>query len=102
MGQVSINVDSHIARKLEKLSHLIGDQNTILDSFFEYQRQKAAHEALLLMADLEGYEQQYNMSSLTFYEAFTSGQLEDNQDFIIWAGLFEMWQASQKTLEALS
>ena len=41
------------------------------------------------------------MSSETFYQQFSQGQLGDETDFIIWSGLIEMFQDNQSQLEEL-
>ncbi len=43
-----------------------------------------------LQLDLQEYESQHQMSSATFYEQFSQGQLDDREAFVIWAGLYEM------------
>jgi hypothetical protein len=43
---------------------------------------------------LAKYEKKYGMASDEFYSLFTSGKLDDRKDFIIWAGIFDMRDAS--------
>ena len=45
---------------------------------------------LNLRLELDDFERKYNMTSAEFYKDFSDGLLEDESDFIIWAGLYEM------------
>jgi hypothetical protein len=40
------------------------------------------------------------MTSLDFYEQFTEGILDDREDFIIWAGLYEMLRKNERQQQA--
>jgi len=57
------------------------------------QVQRLSHKDLLL--ELNKFEQQYGMSSASFYAKFDSGEMGDSPDFIEWAGLYE-WSTKQK------
>ena len=40
--------------------------------------------------DIKTYEDKYQMSSNQFYELFCDSKLDDREDFMAWAGLWEM------------
>ena len=41
---------------------------------------------------LRNYEQKYNMKSKEFYKKFMKGELEEKDEFIDWAGEYEIYQ----------
>ena len=41
---------------------------------------------------LRNYEQKYNMKSEEFYKKFMKGELEEKDEFIDWAGEYEIYQ----------
>ena len=41
---------------------------------------------------LRNYEQKYNMKSKEFYKKFMKGVLEEKDEFIDWAGEYEIYQ----------
>ena len=49
-----------------------------------------------LAVRLTTYEQQYGMTSCTFYHRFCSGELGDDMDFVEWGIFWEMYQATEK------
>ena len=48
--------------------------------------------------DLRQFEKQYQQSSIEFYQAFNTAKLNDKEDFIIWAGIYEMLLDNQQQL----
>lgn len=48
--------------------------------------------------DLRQFERKYGQATEDFYKQFVDGSLGDQEDFLIWSGLYEMQTASQKKL----
>ena len=55
-----------------------------------YQVSELQKVFLNLRLELDDFERKYNMTPAEFYKDFSDGLLEDESDFIIWAGLYEM------------
>jgi hypothetical protein len=51
--------------------------------------------------ELQTFEKKYLYTTQQFYAEFQTGELSDSEDFMIWAGLYEMWQMNQQNLSAL-
>jgi len=47
-----------------------------------------------LSEQLREYEQKYGYSTIEFYSRFQKGALGDNDDFMMWAGLYHLYLAS--------
>ncbi len=43
---------------------------------------------------LKTYEQQYGYSTIEFYRRFQNGELGDNDDLMMWAGLYHLYLTS--------
>ncbi len=54
-----------------------------------------------LQLDLREFEIRYQQLSQDFYQQFQQGLLGDNEDFIVWAGLYEMLKNNEKYLREL-
>ena len=48
--------------------------------------------------DLKNFEKKYNLTSKDFYKKFESGEIGDDEDYIIWAGIHEMLIQNRKRL----
>lgn len=54
---------------------------------------------LALKSDLVAYERQYGMTSDAFYARFATGELGDSEDFVVWAGEYQLCQSLKRELE---
>jgi len=54
-----------------------------------------------IQKDLIEFEKKYSISTEYFYEKFNEGEFGDEDDFMIWAGIYEMLLRSKQTLEKL-
>lgn len=43
---------------------------------------------------LRAYEQEYGYSTIEFYSRFESGELGDDDDLLMWAGLYHLYLTS--------
>ena len=47
-----------------------------------------------LSEHLRAYEQKYGYSTIEFYRRFQSGELGDDDDLVMWAGLYHLYLTS--------
>jgi len=47
-----------------------------------------------LTEQLHGYETRYGFSTIEFYRRYQDGQLGDDDDFMMWAGLYHLYLTS--------
>jgi len=73
-----------------------------VDKIVALEKVAAEHELADLIARLQSFEMRYQMPSDVFYQAFRSGALGDEIDFVEWSAFFEMWQSAQERLKVLS
>jgi hypothetical protein len=60
-----------------------------------FQRLEEAKTRYDIQEKLSQYEERYGLSSQEFYAQFLSGALGDAEDYIEWAGFYEMLQPPQ-------
>ena len=73
----------------------------LIEKFIEYHVKKLKREVARMQEDLDTYEKLYNKKSPEFYEEFEQGKLEDSEDFILWAGIYEMQLNCNQKLQKL-
>ena len=54
------------------------------------QRIQDAHTRDQIEKKIKAFEKQYEMTSAVFYAQFLTGDLGDSEDYIEWAGFYEM------------
>jgi spore coat polysaccharide biosynthesis protein SpsF (cytidylyltransferase family) len=53
-----------------------------------------------IQLDLQQFEQKYQQSTESFYQQFMDGKLDDTEDFIVWAGIYEMLLDNKRQLKS--
>ena len=67
-----------------------------------YQISELKRAMMNIRVDLKSFEKTYRFSSDDFYSRFNGGDIEDTEDFILWAGLYEMLVENENRMKALS
>ncbi len=61
------------------------------------------NKALLgLRLDLHAFEKRYQMPSEQFYLRFQAGEMDDDEDFMLWAGTYELLRGNETRLSELT
>ena len=88
-------------QRLKKILNSIQDTESFARSIISYQISELQKSILNLRLDLNELEQKYQMTSQEFQEKFSQGVLEDDADFMVWSGLYEMLCQNQLQLREL-
>ena len=57
---------------------------------------------LNIRLDLKQFEDLYHISTQDFYHQFEAGTRDDREDYMIWAGLYEMLCENEQRLQELT
>lgn len=90
MIDLSLNLKEETREKLKKILAQYSDNEVFATSIIGYETSELKKGIINLQIDLKNFEKKYNLSSEEFFQKFDSGELGDEEDFIIWAGLYEM------------
>ena len=63
--------------------------------------ENARHSQVELIADLQQFENQYQMSSAEFYQRLHTGELGDDVDFVEWNAFCEMKKSLDRRIDLL-
>ncbi len=88
----------------EKINYLIAKQGNIenfLKDFLIYKTLQLEKAIFEMEKDLHKYERKYKISSSDFYKKYESGEFEDKNNYMIWAGIYEMIQENKDELKKL-
>lgn len=103
MTKITIELNSDLAKKVEKLVDSYGEsKNMLFESFIKEHRNRIENEIAEIEKELKKFEKIYNMSSEIFYTKCEKGEADDSSDFIIWSGIYEMQLDSKKKLKEIS
>ncbi|MEK7833814.1 MAG: hypothetical protein AAB401_22190 [Acidobacteriota bacterium] len=79
MAKVKIKIPEHSPEERKRL----------LDELMEKANDNEGIESLI--ERMNGFEQEYGMSTIEFYARFVAGKMGDSRDFIKWAGAFRLY-----------
>ena len=101
MLNLQLDIQAHTAQRLKKLFESLKDQEIFVQNFFEYQIAELKKGILNIRLDLKQFEDTYHISSQEFYNQFEAGKLDDREDYMLWAGLYEMSCDNEQQLQEL-
>ncbi|WP_414551978.1 hypothetical protein [Anabaena sp. CCY 0017] len=80
-------------KALEALSQQGGYSDILASSLrkiINQEKENIQQQIKELENDLQAFEQQYQLSSVDFYQQFKTGQLGDEADFVEWSAFYQM------------
>ena len=72
-----------------------------IDKIISQELENAHHSQAELIADIQQFENQYQMSSAEFYQRLHSGELGDDLDFVEWNAFYEMKKSLDRRIDLL-
>jgi hypothetical protein len=101
MLDLQLALQPQTEQRLKKILSQVQDTEAFALNIIAYQVSELQKGILNLRLDLDDFERKYNMTSAQFHQSFLQGLLEDETDFMIWAGLYEMLCQNQAQLSEL-
>ncbi|HLC15337.1 MAG TPA: hypothetical protein VJL89_03825 [Thermodesulfovibrionia bacterium] len=101
MLSLNLHVQPQTEQKIKKILTYTKDEETFAQSIIAYQIAELQKGILNLNLDLKQFEEKYQMPTEKFYQQFEQGVLDDNEDFIVWAGIYEMLASNKQRLNEL-
>ncbi len=90
MIDLSTNLKKETKEKLKKILAQYSDNEVFVTNIIGYESSELKKRIVNLQIDIKNFEKKYKLSSEEFFQKFDSGESEDDEDFIVWAGLYEM------------
>ena len=79
----------------------VSDQEVFFQELIEYRTNELKRAIINIEIDLKKYEEKYGLTTEEFYEKYSKGDMEDSEDFMLWAGIYEMQLVDKQTLSEL-
>jgi hypothetical protein len=99
-----LNLKLHIQPQTEKRLKKIltyTDEDIFVQNIIDYQIKELQKGIMNLRLDLKEFEEKYGISSEKFYQKFEQGISGDNEEFIVWSGIYEMFHENKQKLSEL-
>ncbi len=90
MFEFALDLKDETKAKLKKILDRYSDKEVFAKNIIEYETSQLKKGIINIQFDLKNFEKKYGLSSNDFYQKFKSGEFGDDEDYIIWAGIYEM------------
>ena len=101
MVNVQLQLQPQTEERLRRILALYHNQEAFAQNIIAYQIAELKRALLNIRLDLQQFEQKYQLTTKEFYQQFQTSLLEDTEDFMIWAGIYEMFQKNTHNLKEL-
>jgi hypothetical protein len=102
MLNLQLQIQPQTEQRLKRILAFTHDQEVFAQNIIAYQIAELKKGILNIRLDLKQFEEQYQLDSEIFYQQFEEGQLEDSEDYLLWAGLYEMLHKNTARLQELT
>ncbi|MCK4764766.1 MAG: hypothetical protein KAW12_21385 [Candidatus Aminicenantes bacterium] len=96
MLNLSVELQPKTEQKIKKILDQHSDKEVFFQESIESQVNELKNGIINIEIDLKEFEHRYQLSSCEFYRQFKEGELGDEEDFITWAGIYEMQLENKK------
>jgi len=101
MLEFALDLQEETKRKFKKILDQYSDKEVFAKNIIEYETSQLKKGIVNIQLDLKNFEKKYGVSSKDFYQKFKSGEFGDDEDYMIWAGIYDMLGQNQKRLAEL-
>ncbi len=98
---IQLQLSDTTEKKLQQVILLHSDNDIFFNKVIDYQINELKLGIYNIEKDLRKFEKIYSMNTIAFYEKFEKGEIGDDQDFMIWSGIYEMYMRDKQKLEKL-
>ncbi len=102
MLNLQLDITPQTEQRLKKLFKVIHDQEVFAQHLLDYHIVELKKGILNIRLDLKQFEETYQISTQDFYHQFTEGRRDDREEYMIWAGLYEMLCENEHRLQELT
>ena len=95
---VQLNLSKKTEKRLKQILSLQNDEDSFFNKMIDFHINELKLSILNIEKDLKKFEKKYGMSSESFYHKFSNGEIDDSDDFIVWAGIYEMFIRDKEKL----
>ncbi len=101
MLDLQSEVQPKTIHRLEVMAGFYSNKETFVQDMLDYKITDLRRGSFNMRLDLQEYEDQHNMTTETFYAQFMDGKIDDSEEYMLWAGVYEMWLECEAQLQEL-
>ncbi|MBW8050021.1 MAG: hypothetical protein FVQ77_06720 [Cytophagales bacterium] len=99
MLKLNIKLQPETEEKIRLMLAQHSDKEIFFQGIIKHKINELKNGIVNIKIDLQQFEEKYNLSTEDFYNKFINGELGDEEDFLIWSGIYEMQLRNEKELK---
>jgi hypothetical protein len=101
MLSLKLDLQPQLEEKIKYILSSYSDKNIFFKELISNKIIELERSVTNIEKDLRKFELKYRMDSEKFYSEFENGNFGDEDDYMIWSGIFELYLKNQKELGKL-
>jgi hypothetical protein len=101
MITLNLKLQPDIEQRLNYLISKKGDIELFFKDFLTYKISQLEKAIFNMEKDLRKYERKYKLTSQEFYQQFEAGKFGDEDDYMVWSGIYELLQENRTELKKI-
>lgn len=101
MLKLKIKLRPETEEKIKLMLAQHSDKEIFFQDIIKHKINELKNGIVNIKIDLQQFEEKYNLSTEDFYKKFINGELGDEEDFLVWSGIYEMQLRNKKELKEL-
>jgi hypothetical protein len=98
MVNIDFVLQPETERKIKRVLDQYPDKEAFFQDIIKHRINELKNGIHNIEIDLKEFEEKYRLSSEDFYHRFRDGKLDDQEDFMVWSGIYEMQLQNKKEL----
>jgi len=98
---LQLHLSDATEKKMQQIISLHTDKDYFFNKVIDYQINQLKTGMFNIEKDLKEFELKYSMTTNLFYEKVEKGKIGDEHDYLIWAGIYDMYLKDKQKLNDL-
>ena len=98
---ITLQLSEKTEQRLKQVINLYKNEDKFFNKFIDFQINEIKLGLHNIKNDLAKFEKKYKMKTETFYNNFENGKIGDEDDYMLWAGIYEMYLRDEKKLKQI-
>jgi len=98
---IQLKLSQKTEKRLEQVMSLHTNKDSFFNKMIDYQIREIKLGLYNIEKDLKEFEKKHKIKTEVFYKNFEKGKIGDDDDYMIWAGIYEMYLRDTKRLKKI-
>ena len=101
MMTINVELKPHVEKSLKYIISQQTKEEDFFQDFILYKILELKKANSNIKKDMRRFERKYKLSSNEFYAKFEEGKFGDEDDFMLWSGIYELYQTNSNELSKI-